>query len=336
MAERWSPHHLRLHRWLLHQPELLPRGAHLLLAVSGGQDSMALLGLLRDLQRLHQWHLLLWHGNHRLRPEADQQAEELAGWAQEQGLNIQVEHWDEPRADEAAARAWRYTALEAAARSHHASHVATGHTATDRAETLLLQLARGSHRRGLASLRPSRPLAKGLELVRPLLLFSRAETARITTELGLPVWLDGSNADSRYSRNRVRQEVLPVLEQLHPGAGRRISGVAERLAQEHDNQQELLELALGGLSGGDGLQRRGLMALRQANRRLLLQAWLEQQGHPPLAADQLQGLLERLAPERGPGQATLSRGATLHWNRERIRLEHGNRISAAAQQQQAL
>ncbi|WP_283746149.1 ATP-binding protein, partial [Bacillus cereus] len=79
--ERWSPHHLRLHRWLLHQPELLPRGAHLMLAVSGGQDSMALLGLLRDLQRLHQWHLLLWHGNHRLRPEADKQAAELAGWA---------------------------------------------------------------------------------------------------------------------------------------------------------------------------------------------------------------------------------------------------------------
>ena len=336
MAERWSPHHLRLHRWLLHQPELLPRGARLLLAVSGGQDSMALLGLLRDLQRLHHWQLLLWHGNHRLRPEADQQADALAGWAQEQDLTIQVDRWNEPRADEAGARAWRYAALEAAARSHHASHVVTGHTASDRAETLLLQLARGSHRRGLASLRPSRPLTAQVQLVRPLLLFSRAETARITAELNLPVWLDGSNGDPRYSRNRVRLEVLPVLEQLHPGAGRRISGVAERLAQEHDSQQELLELALGGLCTGGALQRRGLMTLRPANRRLLLQAWLEQQGHPSLPADQLQGLLERLTPERGPGRAALSGGTTLHWDRELIRLEQGNRINAAAQRRQGL
>ena len=321
MAERWSPHHLRLHRWLLHRPELLPRRARLLLAVSGGQDSMALLGLLRDLQRLHHWQLLLWHGNHRLRPEADQQADALSGWAKEQNLIIQVDRWAEPRADEAAARAWRYAALEAAACSHGASHVATGHTASDRAETLLLQLARGSHRRGLASLRPSRPLTAAVQLVRPLLLFSRAETARITAELGLPLWLDGSNADPRYSRNRVRQEVLPVLEQLHPGAGRRISGVAERLAQEHDSQQELLQLALSGLLGGGGLRRRGLMALRPANRRLLLQRWLEQQGQPPLPAAPLQELLERLAPERGPGQASLSGGMTLRWDREQILLE---------------
>ena len=323
MTERWSPHHLRLHRWLRRRPELLPPGARLLLAVSGGQDSMALLGLLRDLQRLHHWQLLLWHGNHRLRPEAGRQADELASWARHQGLTIQVDSWEEQRADEAAARAWRYATLETVARSHDASHVVTGHTASDRAETLLLQLARGSHRRGLASLRPSRPLAAEIQLVRPLLLFSRAETALISAALNLPVWLDRSNANPHYSRNRVRREVLPVLEQLHPGAGRRISGVAERLAEEHDSHQELLQLALGGLlSDGGGLQRRGLMALRPANRRLLLLAWLEQQGAALLPADQLQGLLDRLAPERGPGQAVLHRGMTLRWDREQIRLTH--------------
>ena len=322
MAERWSPYHLRLHRWLLHQPQLLPRGAQLLLAVSGGQDSMALLGLLTDLQRLHHWQLRLWHGNHRLRPEADRQADELAAWAQDRGLAIQVDRWLEPRADEAAARAWRYAALEAAARCHGVSHVATGHTASDRAETLLLQLARGSHRRGLASLRPSRPLTAAVQLVRPLLLFSRAETAQISAELNLPLWLDGSNTEPHYSRNRIRQEVVPVLEQLHPGASRRISGVAERLAQEHDSQQELLQLALDGLlCGSGGLNRRGLMALQPANRRLLLQHWLERQGHSPLPAEQLQGLIARLAPARGPGRAALSGHATLRWDRDQIQLE---------------
>ena len=74
MAERWSPHHLRLHRHLLRQPALLPQGGVLLVALSGGQDSMALVALLRDLQRLHHWDLQLWHGDHQWRPESGQQA----------------------------------------------------------------------------------------------------------------------------------------------------------------------------------------------------------------------------------------------------------------------
>jgi tRNA(Ile)-lysidine synthase len=234
-----------------------------------------------------------------------------------------MEVWREPEPTEAAARAWRYAALAAAASSCGASHVVTGHTASDRAETLLLQLARGSHRRGLASLRPQRPLTAELTLVRPLLLFTRGETGEIHTQLGLPFWPDASNEDPRYSRNRLRQEVLPVLEQLHPGASRRISGVAERLAQEHDRQQQLVELALGGLnSGSHHLNRRSLMALQAANQRLLLQAWLEQLGLPPLPADQLQTLLDRLPPNRPPGRLALPAGHRLHWDRQQLWLEH--------------
>jgi tRNA(Ile)-lysidine synthase len=323
MAERWSPYHLRLHRWLLHRADLLPDGDGLLLAVSGGQDSMALLGLLLDLRRLHHWQLQLWHGNHQLRPNSTEQAHELEAWARQQELPIQVDTWTQPRADEAAARAWRYKALEASARAGGVSHVVTGHTASDRAETLLLQLARGSHRRGLASLRPKRTLAPDLFLARPLLLFSRAETALIREQLGMPLWLDASNNEARFSRNRVRHEVMPVLEQLHPGAARRISGVAERLAQEHDRQQQLVELALGGLnSGSHHLNRRSLMALQAANQRLLLQAWLEQLGLPPLPADQLQTLLDRLAPNRPPGRLALPAGHRLHWDRQQLWLEH--------------
>lgn len=322
MAERWSPYHLRLHRWLLHRADLLPDGAGLLLAVSGGQDSMALLGLLMDLRRLHHWQLQLWHGNHQLRPNATEQADELEAWARQQELPIQVDTWTDPKADEAAARAWRYDALAAAARAGGLSHVVTGHTASDRAETLLLQLARGSHRRGLASLRPTRSLAPDLTLSRPLLVFSRAETALIREQLHLPLWLDASNNEARFSRNRVRQEVMPVLEQLHRGAARRISGVAERLAQEHDSQLQLMELALGGLNrGNDRMDRRGLMALQPANQRLMLQAWLEQLGLPPLPADQLQTLLDRLAPSQPPGRLALPASYWLHWDRQELWLE---------------
>ncbi|MFZ4803368.1 MAG: tRNA lysidine(34) synthetase TilS [Synechococcus lacustris] len=328
MAAPWSTDHLRLHQQLSREPQLLPAGAPLLLAVSGGQDSMAMTALLLDLQRLHHWSLQLWHGDHRWRPESSQQAQELAQWAQGQGLPLQIDSWAEPLPTEAAARQWRYSCLETRAQACGASHVVTAHTADDRSETLLLQLARGSHRRGLASLQALRPLTPGIALVRPLLGFSRADTSRICQQLALPIWLDPSNQDLRFSRNRIRAEVLPVLEALHPGASRRIAAMAERLAQEQRASDELADLALQALinseAGADAatgarLQRRALLALQPANRGLLLVRWLALQGVGPLAAQQLEKLLQQLEPQRGPGRLVLGgQGQELHWDRHNI------------------
>jgi tRNA(Ile)-lysidine synthetase-like protein len=167
----WGPDQQRLHRHLLHHPALLPRGASLLLAVSGGQDSMAMTGLLLALQRLHHWRLHLWHGDHGWRPESAQQAEQLASWAAGRGLSFSLER--QPRLPvwgnrEAIARAWRYRCLARQALRHGCSHVLTAHTASDRAETVLLHLARGSHRRGLAGLRSLQPLAPLLAATDPV------------------------------------------------------------------------------------------------------------------------------------------------------------------------
>jgi tRNA(Ile)-lysidine synthase len=329
MAERWSPDHLRLHRRLRRESGLLPAGQPVLVAVSGGQDSMALLTLLRDLQRLHHWPLLLWHGNHNWRPEAGEQARQLAAWAAAEQLPIQVDTWAEPARGEAAARTWRYGALAAAADRLQVQRVATGHTASDRAETLLLNLARGTHRRGLASLRVRRPLGelprgssgpRELQLVRPLLGFSRADTSRICQELALPIWPDPSNHSHRFSRNRIRQEVLPVLEQLHPGAERRISALAERLAAEQGGHGELLELALQPLRQGVGLDLAALLALSPANQRQLLQHWLNCQGRRPLPAQQLEALLARLAGS-GRGEIHLAGGGRLVWQHSTLGLQ---------------
>jgi tRNA(Ile)-lysidine synthase len=202
--------------------------------------------------------------------------------------------------------------------------VVTAHTASDRAETLLLHLARGSHRRGLASLQGQRELGEGLQVVRPLLIFSRQDTAQICQDLQLPIWLDPSNQDLQFSRNRVRAEVLPVLEALHPGASRRINALAERLAAEDAAKSELLQLALEPLRGQDNphhLQRRRLMALSPANQRELLHAWLTASTGLDLGAQQLETLLARLAPAKGAGQSDLAGPWRLQWDRTKLHLK---------------
>ena len=334
MAERWSDLHRRLHQQLLQQQDLLPDGEPLLLAVSGGQDSMALVGLLNDLKRLHHWQLQLWHGNHGWRPEAEQQARELQAWAQDQGLPIQVDDWESPKRDEASARDWRYGQLQTHAQRLGCRRVVTGHTASDRSETVLLQLARGSHRRGLSSLRQRRTLSGTIELVRPLLGFSRSDTVQICQQLGMPIWLDSSNSDPRFSRNRIRHEVLPVLEALHPGASERISQLSERLAQEQESQGQLEELALSNLERSSpqaqrALHRRSFTALALSNQRRLLHRWLGIRGISLGNAEQLEHLLHRLPPNHGPGQWDLSRGRCLRWDRELIWLENSHTAASA-------
>jgi len=320
-ARRWGPDHDRLHRHLLRQPFLLPKNASLLVALSGGQDSMALYGLLRDLRSLHHWQFSLWHGNHGWRSEASAQAEALASWVESQGDALHLQQAEPASATEAEARQWRYQCLQEHANALGCSHVLTAHTATDRAETLLLNLARGSHRRGLGALRALRPMAHGVKLVRPLLLFTREDTARICGQMGLPVWVDPSNADPRFSRNRLRAEVLPVLESLHPGAATRIAALAERLAQEEDAAEELLHLALAAFSvpaeqrvGEASLARRLLAGLQPANQRRLLHQWLKRHWGRSLDARSLEQLLARLPLEAGPGRQDLGQGWHLRWD----------------------
>jgi tRNA(Ile)-lysidine synthase len=159
--------------------------------------------------------------------------------------------------------------------------------------------------------------------VRPLLPFSRQDTARICRERGWPVWIDASNADPRFSRNRLRTEVLPVLEALHPGATRRIAATAERLAEEADEEEELVSLALGALqavgSPEDGefsLDRRALVALQPANQRRILQAWLRRHWGRALPARDLATLMARLPGQDGSstGAHYLTKGWQLSWN----------------------
>jgi tRNA(Ile)-lysidine synthase len=284
---------------------------------------MALVALLLALQPRHGWQLQLWHGDHRWRRESTAQARELQAWAEARGLPLLLDSWERAegeRPSEEAARRWRYGCLELRARQLTITRVVTGHTASDRAETLLLNLARGSHRRGLASLGRRRTLGPGIELVRPLLDFSRDDTGRVCREQQLPLWLDPSNQDPGFSRNRLRLEVIPVLDSLHPGACRRMARVAEQLAEAEQAHQELLQLGLAALerqgpAGGlaPALDRQGLCALARANQAQLIQTWLERLGRPRCAARMLEPVLDALARPGSAGSANLGGGWRLHW-----------------------
>jgi tRNA(Ile)-lysidine synthase len=172
--------------------------------------------LLLDLQPKWGWQLAIAHCNHRWAVDSPELPGHVRAIAEQWALPFYlVTAPDEVAADnrEASARAWRYEVLTTLAIAHGFSCVTTGHTASDRAETLMYNLLRGSGIDGLSALGWHRPLTDTLTLVRPLLTVTRAETGAFCHQRNLPVWDDPANTDLNYARNRIRNDVLPYLTQ---------------------------------------------------------------------------------------------------------------------------
>ena len=160
MAEssNWTHLHAQLHRTLLHR-QILPSHQRLLVAVSGGQDSLCLIKLLLDLQPKWGWNLGIAHCDHRWRSDSEASANHVEQLAKNWGISYYLETASDIPETEAAARKWRYQALTEIAIAHNYPYIVTGHTASDRAETLLYNLIRGSGADGLSALTWTRPLA---------------------------------------------------------------------------------------------------------------------------------------------------------------------------------
>ncbi|MEG4608876.1 tRNA lysidine(34) synthetase TilS, partial [Microcoleus sp. F6_B6] len=160
MAEssNWTHLHAQLHRTLLHR-KILPSNQRLLVAVSGGQDSLCLIKLLLDLQPKWGWNLAIVHCDHRWRSDSEASANHVEQLAKNWGISYYLETASDIPKTEAAARQWRYQALTEIAIAHNYPYIVTGHTASDRAETLLYNLIRGSGADGLSALTWTRPLA---------------------------------------------------------------------------------------------------------------------------------------------------------------------------------
>ncbi len=265
----WTPLHAKLHQ-TLRQRQLLKQHQRVLIAVSGGQDSLCLTKLLLDLQSKWGWQLGIAHCDH-CWPKDEGIAAHVQQIAQSWGLPFIKQIASEVTTSEAAARQWRYQALIEIASTHGYPDVVTGHTKSDRAETFLYNLIRGAGADGLAALTWQRPLAPGLQLVRPLLEVTRTETFRFCQQEQLPIWLDVYNQNLKYARNRIRQELLPYLKNnFNPQVETALSQTAELLRADveyledaaHQLRQETMIEVSGELT--DTLVKLNRLTLRQA------------------------------------------------------------------------
>jgi tRNA(Ile)-lysidine synthase len=228
------------------------RGDGVAVAVSGGADSLALLHALRVLAGPRRWRLAVLTVDHGLRPGSAADAAFVADHAKTLGLPARVlllGPGDTERhrraGPEGAARAARYEALWPAAAELGCRWLATGHTLDDQAETVLLQLLRGVGPDGLAAM-----AVRAGRLLRPLLGVRRSETRACCAAIGLQWREDPTNAADGPLRNRVRHHLLPLLEELRPGATQTLARTATLAADERDWLAPLVATALAATAAG--------------------------------------------------------------------------------------
>ena len=319
---------MRLHKRLKQNKYLLPSNSTLLLAISGGQDSMALLKLITDLRRLYKWQIEIWHGDHQWHNKSEQIEAELKLWCLNKKLSFNSNKANkEEVANEEKARDWRYKNLIMNAKYLSSKNVdspcekiLTGHTATDRAETIIMNLARGTNLIGLSTLKEQRILEDNLELVRPLLIFNRDETLEICKEFNLPIWIDPSNENMNLTRNKIRKEILPILNSIYKGADSRIASVANRLESYSEDQKLFAKIAIEFCQGPEinSLSRKKLIDYTNSIRKIILTNWLKILGVTRVTALQIEDINNKISQRNPPGSIHLHGDFLVRWDKETI------------------
>ncbi|MCR5267910.1 MAG: tRNA lysidine(34) synthetase TilS [Lachnospiraceae bacterium] len=240
------------------EQKLIEHGDTVIAGVSGGADSVCLLFLLSEFQKRVDFSLKVLHVEHGIRGEdAIRDAEFVQELCAKNGIPCSITHVD--AADHAkknhmtleeAARILRYQAFEQARKAAGSDHVkiAVAHHKEDQAETVLFQLIRGSGLRGLGGMRSRRD-----SIIRPLLSCDKQDILYYIEENHLPYRTDESNADNRYARNRIRNEIIPALLKMQPGCVDHIAKSAGELQETEEyieKQTEPLYLKAATEEGG--------------------------------------------------------------------------------------
>jgi tRNA(Ile)-lysidine synthase len=273
-------------------------------ACSGGADSVALAAALAFESVRSERAVGLVCVDHGLQEGSAEQARAVGVLGYELGLSpvhvlrVAVGSAGGP---EAAARTARYAALRP---FRDQGMVLLGHTADDQAETVLLGLGRGSGPRSIAGMRSEQD-----GYLRPLLVLRRSQTEAACQALGLPVWHDPHNSDHRFRRSRLRQEVLPLLEDvLAGGVTEALVRTAGQLQADLDTLDQLAELALKAARTPDGLSVEALTGQPDGILSRVLKTWVEGAGAGPLTAAHVLELWRLVRDWHGQGPIDLPGG----------------------------
>jgi tRNA(Ile)-lysidine synthase len=300
---------------------MLAGGDVVLVGVSGGADSVGLLHVLLALAPAWRLRLHVLHVDHGLRPDSAEDAAFVRALGARLGVPVEVARVRVgPGSLEAAARAARHAALEAAAARLGATRIALGHTADDQAETVLMRLLEGTGVRGLAAIPPVRG-----PLVRPLLETRRARIVRALEAAGLAWREDPTNRDPKFFRNRVRHDLLPFLEGAGaPDVVRALGRLARRARETVDALERVAQAELERHAALEPeavtLPRAALAALpRAVAAEVLRQAAARLGGSAPLRAWGHRGLRRALASPP-PRRAFRLGGVTVEVSGGRVRV----------------
>ena len=326
LKNNWTNWHHIFHKSILNDKNFMPNGINLLISVSGGQDSMALMTLLDDIKEHHNWSLNVWHGNHKWHNESEAFAKELQNYCYQKNIIFHEDSADEiDISTEEKARKWRYQKLYEKAteicsnNKNNNLYVVTGHTSTDNTETFLLNLARGSNLSGLGGIPRKRLLNEDYFLVRPLMIFSRDDTSAICKTLKIPFWVDPTNSNTKLKRNLIRHKVIHELEEIHPGCSYRINNFIEKISNYSQERTELCELAIKSCLCDDGIKRLTLNNLCEQTRATLLHSLLSTKCKKQINSKKVDNLSRKIL-KKNFGQEYLSNGVKVMWNKDFIRI----------------
>lgn len=286
--------------------DLLSPGDRIVVAVSGGPDSVALLSCLVALSSRWNWGLSIGHVNHGLREvESEEDAVFVKRLGERFGVPVSFRAVRLKKQDakstkqsfQAYAREARYHALESILQERGATKISTGHTADDQAETVLMWMLRGSGTGGLSGIPPKR----GSRIVRPILGISRRQVVAYLEERQLEWRMDSSNSQPVYMRNRLRQDLMPHLKEYSPAIVTVLSRQAEVIRDDHTYLEDMAAEAFQQICVTKNereiqLGRTALLGLPMTIRRRVVRQSLQQmmgKGQGP-RFDIVQRLLDRL------------------------------------------
>jgi tRNA(Ile)-lysidine synthase len=306
--------------------QMFHQGQHLLVAVSGGPDSIALLSLLAALAPGWRLRMTVVHFNYGLRgSESDGDEAFVEAFCRERGIPLIVQRpvlikRRGASSVQARAREARYRAMMSLADEVHADRIITGHTANDQAETMLLWMLRGAGMTGLSGM----PFIREQRIVRPLLKTTRGEVLDYLKHEGLPFRQDSSNSTVFYRRNRIRHELLPVMERITPAIVRLLERQSEVLRADEEYLEQVVDhlyraMVVVDASGAQQFERTALAGLPAALRRRLVRRVLRTTD-PGGRAPSLRAVEQvlRLASGASKGRQMSMRGADVMRDRDRL------------------